>query len=87
MVETNPYTGMFESNLKRQEGGNHYKDNGIQPIEFIYVNDLPFIEGCIVKYITRAEKKGGKEDVFKVIHYAQMLLELRYGVKSEIKYE
>ena len=33
----------------------------------------------IVKYITRHNKKGeGKEDILKVIHYAQLLLELEY---------
>ena len=33
----------------------------------------------IVKYITRHNKKGeGKKDILKVIHYAQLLLELEY---------
>jgi hypothetical protein len=37
-------------------------------------NGLGFVEGNIVKYITRYSRKAGAEDVRKVIHYAQILL-------------
>ena len=33
--------------LKEQVGGNHYKNMKIQPIEFIYENNIPYIEGNI----------------------------------------
>ncbi len=63
-----------------QVGGDHYKKLQIQPVEYIYVNELDFLEGNIVKYITRHRTKGeGVKDIKKVIHYAQMILELRYG--------
>ena len=39
--------------LHVQVGGDHYKDCGIQPVEFIEANRMPFLEGCIVKRITR----------------------------------
>ena len=61
--------------LQVQVGGDHYKTMKIQPIEYIMVNDLGFIEGNIVKYITRWKQKGGKQDIEKVIHYAQLLLD------------
>lgn len=61
--------------LKEQVGGTHYKNMPIQPIEFIMANNLPFIEGSIVKYVCRWKQKGGKEDLEKVIHYATILLE------------
>jgi hypothetical protein len=61
--------------LKTQIGGDHYKDMAIQPIEFILANDLPFCEGNIVKYICRYKAKGGSQDLKKVIHYAELLLE------------
>lgn len=61
--------------LKEQVGGTHYKSMPIQPIEFIMANDLPFIEGNIIKYVCRWKQKGGKEDLEKVIHYATILLE------------
>jgi hypothetical protein len=65
----------LSSALDEQVGGSHYKDLRIQPIEYILANDLPFIEGNIIKYTTRWKQKGGVEDIKKVIHYAQILLE------------
>lgn len=62
-----------------QVAGSHYKDFAIQPVEFIVKNNLGFIEGNIVKYICRYEKKGGEQDLDKIIHYAQLLKELKYG--------
>lgn len=68
------------SALDEQEGGSHYKDMDIQPVEYIHANGLPFIEGCIVKYASRHRKKGGAQDVRKIIHFARLLLKLEYGV-------
>lgn len=65
--------------LDSMVGGNHYREGTIQPIQFIQANNLGFIEGSIVKYATRHERKNGREDVLKIIHYAQLLLELKYG--------
>ena len=67
-----------EKASKKQVGGNHYKDCPIQPIEYIIGNSLGWCEGNIVKYATRHHMKGGRKDVEKVIHYAQLLLELEY---------
>ena len=69
-----------ENALKKQVGGDHYKDCGIQPVEYIFQNNLDYFEGNVVKYITRHRKKGeGKKDVEKAIHYAQLILELYYN--------
>lgn len=59
----------------RQVGGGHYKNLPIQPIDYIRKNGLGWYEGNIVKYITRHHMKNGREDIEKVIHYAQLLLE------------
>jgi hypothetical protein len=64
---------------KRQVGGNHYKDCVIQPTEYIVKNKLDFLEGNVVKYITRHKTKGQEEDIRKVIHYAELILEYTYG--------
>ena len=63
------------SALDKQVGGNHYKNLRFQPIEYITKNELGFCEGNIVKYVTRWKVKGGREDLEKVIHYAQLLLD------------
>ena len=65
--------------LKAQVGGDHYKYMDIQPVEYIFANNLGFIEGCVVKYITRYESKGGEADLDKIIHFVNILKELRYG--------
>ena len=73
----------MSSALDRQVGGGHYRDTmEIQPIEYIAKNDLGFIQGNIIKYATRYPYKGCPEDdLRKIIHYAQLELELRYGIK------
>lgn len=65
--------------LKKQVGGTHYKKNAIQPIEFIHSNNLGFMEGNVVKYVTRYESKNGKSDLEKAKHYLELLIELKYG--------
>ena len=64
----------------RQVGGTHYKDCAIEPIEYIMANDLGYCEGNVVKYITRYASKGGVQDLDKVIHYIELLKEMKYGV-------
>lgn len=66
------------SALDVQVGGGHYKDFVIQPIEFVEKNGLSFIEGSIVKYICRHRTKNGAEDINKIKHYCDLLLELEY---------
>lgn len=62
----------------RQEGGEHYK-MPIQPTEFIFKNGIPFIEGNIIKYVTRHRQKNGAEDILKAIHYLELILEYDYN--------
>jgi hypothetical protein len=61
----------------RQEGGSHYQ-LAIQPIEYINKNGLGYMEGNVIKYVTRHADKGGAEDLRKAIHYLEMLIEWRY---------
>ena len=64
--------------LVRQVGGNHYRNFVIQPAEFINKNKLLFAEGNAIKYIVRASRKGGKEDLLKAKHYIDMIIERDY---------
>ena len=71
--------------LEVQVGGNHYRDCGIQPVEYIHANNLDYFEGNVVKYITRHRTKGqGRKDIEKAIHYAQLILELDYNKEKDI---
>ena len=64
--------------IYKQEGGSHYKNMAIQPITYIHRNGLCWYAGNIVKYATRFLAKNGKEDLKKVIHYAEMAIEEYY---------
>ena len=73
-VESKPYNP-----LVAQEGGGHYKNRGIQPLEYTMKNNLSFCEGNVVKYISRYKSKNGIEDLAKVIHYALLASYEQYG--------
>ena len=62
--------------LTRQEGGSHYKDLAIQPVEYIHANGLGFCEGSVVKYVTRWRSKNGIQDLKKARHFLDLLIEL-----------
>lgn len=66
--------------LDLQEAGNHYKTLAIQPVEYITKNSIPYLEGNVIKYVTRHQSKAGIEDIKKAIHYLQLIAELRYGI-------
>lgn len=68
--------------LNVQISGTHYKENGIQPIEYITANNLNYSEGNVVKYVTRHKNKNGVEDIRKAIHYLQFILKYEYGVEA-----
>ena len=68
------------SALAEQIGGDHYRACAIQPVQYIEANGLQFLEGCVVKRVTRHDKPTGKgrQDIEKAIHELRLLLELRY---------
>lgn len=74
-----PLPGEIITPLDRQVGGDYYKNMAIQPLEFTHKNNLNFCQGSIIKYICRYKNKNGKEDLEKVIHYAELLIQLEYG--------
>jgi hypothetical protein len=51
----------------------------IQPAEYSQRNGLNFIEGCVVKYVSRHRSKNGAEDIKKAIHFLNLLLEIEYN--------
>ena len=73
--------GMEDSALDRQEGGRHYADMAIQPVQFIHANQIPFLEANVIKYVCRHKAKNGRQDLEKARHYIDLLLQLEYGKK------
>ena len=66
------------SALDTQIGGDHYKNMGIQPVEYILANKMDYLAGNVIKYISRYRLKGGATDVLKAMHYCQMILDSEY---------
>lgn len=69
---------MYSSAKDTQIGGSHYKDMAIQPSEYIHKNKLGYMEGCVVKYVSRWRNKGGVEDLQKAKHYLELLIEMEF---------
>lgn len=65
-----------DSALNVQVGGGHYKDMAIQPVEFIHANGIGYLEGNVIKYVSRWRKKNGIADLEKARHYIDLLIEL-----------
>lgn len=58
-----------------QVAGNHYKMFKIQPAEFCYKNNIPYLEATAIKYLCRWRHKNGVEDLQKAKHFIDLLLE------------
>lgn len=65
-----------DSALAHQEGGRHYKDMKIQPVEYIHANSIGYFEGNVIKYVSRHRAKNGVEDLKKARHYLDLLIEM-----------
>ena len=59
-----------------QIDGEHYKSKTIQPWDFAVANNLGFLEGNVVKYVTRYKEKNGVRDLLKARHYLDKLIEV-----------
>ena len=82
MSESVKQLELFPTANDMQVGGDHYMDKAIQPWDYIVSNDLGFLEGNIVKYITRWNYKGGVEDLRKAQHYLAKLIEVADGTDT-----
>jgi hypothetical protein len=62
-----------------QVAGTHYKSKAVQPWDYIVANNLGYLEGNIVKYVSRWQDKGGVDDLKKARHYLDKLIEVNNG--------
>lgn len=60
-----------------QYGGKHYKDKAIQPWDYVIANNLGYLEGSIIKYVSRYQDKNGLEDLHKARHFLDKLIEVK----------
>lgn len=58
-----------------QVAGTHYKNKAIQPWDYIVSNNIGYLEGNVIKYVSRWKDKGGVDDLKKAQHYLTKLIE------------
>ena len=69
-------TGRYDMIGKVGEPPRHYAQGSIEPVSYIRSHGMGFIEGNIIKYVTRYKMKGSaKEDLLKARAYIDLLLE------------
>ena len=61
---------------EEQVGGRHYIEKSIQPWDYIIANNMGYLEGNIIKYVSRYKEKNGLEDLIKAAHYLDKLIEV-----------
>ena len=59
-----------------QVAGSHYKKQAIQAWDYIALNGIPYLEGNVIKYVSRWRDKGGIADLEKARHYIDKIIEL-----------
>jgi len=65
----------WEDKEKKYTNPDHYSGLKIEPLDYIIKNKLDFLEGNIVKYVTRYRNKNGVEDLIKAKKYLDRLIE------------
>ena len=80
-MKNEPAFTPVNSALDIQEGGDHYKKYKIQPVEFAFANNMPFLDANAFKYICRHADKNGIADLRKARHYLELMAEMYYGEK------
>lgn len=62
--------GLYNDKIKP-----NYYGTGIDVIEFCLRNNLTFMQGNVIKYVTRYKEKNGIEDLQKAKEYIDRLIE------------
>ena len=60
----------------------HYNQDGIECIDYITSKNMSFLEGNVVKYVTRYKMKNGLEDLKKAQWYLNRLIEITMREKN-----
>ena len=65
----------------------YYKRGNIEVTDFIIDQSMSFLEGNIVKYLTRYKEKSGIEDLRKARWYLEKLIEeqVKHGENNKLR--
>lgn len=65
--------------LKDPTNPSHYKQGEIEVIDFILDQSMDYLEGNVIKYVSRYKYKNGLEDLRKAKWYVEKLIEQTLG--------
>lgn len=72
LVDVDP--GNFKLVAQLDTSPEHYRQGKIEPWDFITSQGMSFLEGNIVKYVTRYKAKDGLDDLLKAKTYLEKLI-------------
>jgi len=61
----------------------YYQKGSIEVTDYITSNEMSFIEGNIIKYVTRYKDKSGIQDLRKARWYLDKLIESQMDIPME----
>ena len=61
----------------------YYQKGSIEVTDYITSNEMSFIEGNIIKYVTRYKDKSGIQDLRKARWYLDKLIESQMDITME----
>ena len=61
----------------------YYQKGSIEVTDYITSNEMSFIEGNIIKYVTRYKDKSGIQDLRKARWYLDKLIETQMDIPME----
>ena len=61
----------------------YYQKGSIEVTDYITSNEMSFIEGNIIKYVTRYKEKSGIQDLRKARWYLDKLIETQMDIPME----
>lgn len=61
----------------------YYQKGSVEVTDYITSNEMSFIEGNIIKYVTRYKEKSGIQDLRKARWYLDKLIETQMDIPME----
>ena len=61
----------------------YYQKGSIEVTDYITSNEMSFVEGNIIKYVTRYKEKSGIQDLRKARWYLDKLIETQMDIPME----
>ena len=60
----------------------NYYGSQIDVIEFVQANNLDFMQGNVIKYVTRYKSKNGIEDLYKAKEYIDRIIQKEMDLQN-----